>query len=224
MKKLILIVLILLLSVMVSANSQYKIDNIKCYGQIFIQVNDIQGSSNYTFQNCVQINPILWGCNCGQTPILYNTLNETTTISFRIQYDISQPKSNDDIYNQQLKRVVTKSVIISTIKEKGPTPFEELINNSSGIIIVFGIIILLIVVGAIITVILFFNMDKIKRWLGVDEDEKMTLKEIIVAIFTRSNIKRRRFEKIQVNKKQQISEKNVDEKVENEVNELMKGL
>ena len=112
MKKPILLFSVLLLfATVVQANTQYIINDIRCYDSMYIQVNNVEGSSNYSFKNCIRESNMLWKCDCTLHPTLYNTLNETTILSFRIQYNIALPRqiinpnpthpTSDEVYNNQ---------------------------------------------------------------------------------------------------------------------------
>ena len=218
MKKLLLVVLILLLSTQVSSIHEYTINNIECFGDMLIQVNNIQGSTNYTFENCM-FNETIWNCDCKLRPKLYNILNETTTISFRIQYNIAQPK-NDNIYNQEIKRVITKTITLTKDEVIDTDTISNIMGDAGQFIIIIVGIVLFIIVCSITWFIIFLNIEKFKRWLGVDINKPMTFWQIVVAIFTRSSIRRRNIQKIE----QQKSKEDVDENIEKEVNDLIKQL
>jgi hypothetical protein len=185
MNKLLLIILLLLSSVLVTANNEYKLNDISCYGDMLIQVNNVEGSNNYTFKNCLQTSDILWDCSCSKPPVLYNTLNETTIISFRIQYNIKQPRPiitsnpthpiSDEIYNEQLKRVITKTVTLTkdeTIKS------NNLFNNVGGVVIWIIVILLIVVIGLVVFIIKFLKSDDSNEKI-VDEKTQKEIDELI---------------------------------------------
>lgn len=187
MKKLILFSILLLFVTLVTANNEYKLNDISCYGNMLIQVNNVEGSNNYTFKNCLQTSDILWNCDCNKPPVLYNILNETTTLSFRIQYNIKQPRtiitsnpinpSSNEIYNEQLKRVITKTVTLT--KDETINNVSNLFNNVGGVIVICIIVILLIIVGGLIIFIVNFLKNDDTNEKIVDEKTQKEIDELI---------------------------------------------
>lgn len=229
--------LVILIAVSVNAS---KIENIQCVGNIQVQVSSIIGNSNYSFTNC-QSNDITkyeWTCSCKDAPNIINLEGKDTVISVRLQYyidtlrpipipNITHP-TTDEIYNQGLKRVETR-IIDTRYVPVSNSSIDETNTNVNQTDIVLGaiaVILLFAVFIAIVFMFIFMGSKTMKRWLGVDENKPMTTWEIITAIFSRKNIKRKEIIKIQQQPKQtQVSEITTEDKsYEDEVNNLLKDL
>lgn len=215
MKKLLILIFIILLSCFVSANT-YKIDNIKCVGDMHIQINNVSGDTNYLINNCTG-NLINYNCSCNTIPEFSNNFTDSslnfTTIAFRLQYYINHLTGND-IEDQKYKRVQTRTiqlkqnetvVLIADIGEK--------VDVVSFIMWFIFIVLLLGVFIAVLFLVIFMNIDKMKRWLGMD-DKPVTFWDIVVAIF-----KRKKIEQLSLKKKN----KNINS-YEDEVKRIMKNL
>ena len=231
MKKFIILMFIILLSTFVAANSNtYKIDNIKCFGQMLVQINNITGDTNYLLnKECVSFAPNNYGCNCDIIPEFSNNFSSNnsmnyTYISFRLQYFIKD-LTGDDIEDQKSKRVETRTIELKTEKKFMVVIMGESIDAVSFIMWFIFIVLLAGVFIAVFFLVLFMNMNKIKRWLGVDEKKPMTFWEVVAAIFSRKNIERRtvvpeRIQTIRVEKKTETTSSDY----EDEVKKLMEGL
>jgi len=230
MKKIIILMFIILLSSFAYASTNYKINDIKCVGEMIIQINNISGDSNFRFTNCNIFLPNNYKCNCKNIIEVSNNFSNNNSINYtsliiRMQYYI-KALTGDEIIDQKNKRVETKTIYLAS---SDTSILSQLIKNNSTDIVSFimwfiFIILLLGVFISIFVLVLFMNIKKIKRWLGMDTNKPMTFWEIVVSIFTRKNIERKKL----ALEKQQIKIKTIEETTsnnyDNEVRKLMKGL
>lgn len=231
MKKFIILMFIVLLSSFVAASTSYKINDVKCFGEMLIQINNATGDRNYTVSNCDMYSTNNYKCKCQNVPEFSNKFSNNssmnyTSIMIRLQYYI-KAVIGDDVIDQQNKRIETKVIYLSATDDSF---LNQFINNNSIDVVSFimwflFIILLTGVFVSLFFLVLFMNVNKIKRWLGVDEKKPMTFWEVIGAIFSRKSIERKA---LAPERKQQMKIKPVQETTSNsyedEVRKLMKDL
>jgi hypothetical protein len=187
--------IILLSTFVVASNNTYKIEDIQCFGRLIIQVNNISGDTNYNINNCDKYVTNYYSCSCNATPefvnyFLNNDSVKYTTLSFRLQYYIKD-LVGDDIIDQQNKRIETRTI---ELKEEEKDVIKSIRESIGAVSFIMWFIFLVLLTGvflALFFLVLFMNMNKIKRWLGVDQNKPMTFWEIIAAIFNRKSIERK---------------------------------
>ena len=202
-----LFIMLLLLCVNViavgEAGKPYSFYNVgKCYGDIKARVYPL-GNENYTLINCTQNSINDWVCSCRTNLSILTPSNVDSRFSILVQYYIAQPKNftpstdgkptAEEIYNDGLKRVYTiKDIIITKNKEafvNGALSENDKINNVLlGALMVVGGIVLV----AFLTILLMWLFDeRLRKWIGLKDDEKMTIGKILKRIFTRESITRK---------------------------------
>jgi len=158
MKKILLFIFIVMLSSLVMAANSYEIKDVKCYGDMLLQVNDVSGSTNYTIGNCVMYSPLNYNCSCYNNTIISNNLNEYSKITVRLQYYIS------NVTNDDSKRVETKTFELQKDKTVKSNIIDGTIDTISFLI---GGFIVLLLLGVIIAIIIMFVYGKF-----IKDDEK----------------------------------------------------
>jgi len=221
-KVLLFSLMIILLTITVTA---VKVENIPCVGDIKVEINAVEGNTNYTFINCNLDNTdnqsYQWVCSCNKTPDIINLENQNTIVTFRMQYYINKTRTvlypnatnptQDEMYNQQLKRVETRIVNIPIPIDENAFQFNvDTTTIILGSLLVIGLLAVVIVVGIGYFVM---NTEKLKRRLGMDLNKPATTWEIIVAILSRKKVEKK------------SKDKKIDNKDYNEdVKKLMKDL
>jgi hypothetical protein len=198
----------LLFSTVITAMGQagvpYNFFNIeKCYGNIQVRIYPIV-QTDYSLINCTTNSINQWNCSCRDNLYILTFVNTTSNFSALIQYNIDKPKevipstngmpTSEELYNDEIKRIYTiKDIVIteSGVSVSGALSDNDSINNFLLIVVVgFGILLFL---GFIFIVVFWFYNENIRRWLRLEEKEKITFLRIIKRIFTRENIDRKTF-------------------------------
>jgi len=204
-----LVVIVLLFSVSVLAAGQagtpynfYSVE--KCYGDIKVRIYPLT-MSQYSLVDCILTPPNDWSCPCTKKLYILTSNNTINRFSALVQYYIDAPKNftpsldgkptQEELYNDGLKRIYTiKDITIgpnTEISISDALSKNETINNILLFVIIgFGVIVFLFFV---IIVIFWLFGENIRKWLGLAEDEKMTLGKILRKIFTREDIQRKTF-------------------------------
>jgi uncharacterized membrane protein len=228
-----LFVILLLCSVAViavgEAGKPYNYFNIeKCVGPVSVRIYAIS-MTNYTLPDCQQLTTSDWTCPCATNLYILTPPKTDSRFSALVQYYIGQTKpftpstdgkpTAEELYNDGLKRVYTvKDIMITKNKEltgAGALSDNEAINRVLlGVLMVVGIIILLVFIG-------FASMwifdEKLRAWMGLREDDKMTIGMILKKVFSREDISRKEFVRKEGNVLPKINP--VNKKVENKKEE-----
>jgi hypothetical protein len=136
----------------VLASNSYEIKDVKCYGDLLLQVNSVSGSTNYTIGNCVMYSPLNYNCTCYNSTIIANKPGEYSKITLRLQYYITNTT------NDESKRVVTKTFELKTAEKL--SIMGEAIDVVSFLI---GGFIILVLFGIIVTIIFIFAYKKFMK-------------------------------------------------------------
>lgn len=215
----------------------------ECYDTI--EIYNIHASHNdYSFEGCRRIQNG-WSCPCIPELILNTHAEKNNTIKFSTQYYVSEPRpinpfdtsnmSQAHSYNQRITRVSRHSFEFVTDSETLERILEERKKQRQKL---QAIVISSLIAGALLffmfitfIIINLFYKEEFKRWLRLKEDEKITISKVFKNIFSRPNIKRKTFvadDKPEIsgtlNKEQEQKELTPDEKVELEVQDLLKEL
>jgi hypothetical protein len=237
--------MLLLISVPVIAIGQsgtpFNFFNVeKCVGDIKVRIYPIS-ETNYTLINCVAMSKTDWTCPCNTSLYILTSPQTDGRFSALVQYYIGQTKNftaskdgkptQEEIYNEALKRVYTiKDITLTKNKEMfvdGALSDNKNINNILlGIVIIIGIIIFIV---SIVFVILWVYDEKIRAWMKLNEDDKMTILMILKKIFSREDIARsntiQNKKQIQSNKELQPNKK-IEKKIDtqDEIRKILEGL
>jgi len=204
-----LIVMFILISVAVTAvgdaGKPYIFFNVeKCYGDVNVRVYPLE-MANYTLLGgCVTPtgDKNNWVCPCQQNLTILTPELTSSKFSALVQYNIDKPRdvnitvggmpTADELYNDGLKRIYTIRDIIITpngIDVSGALSLNPIVNKILlTAVIVFGI---LMFIGFVYIVVFWFYSEEMRKWLGIGEDDKMSLGLIIKRIFTREDINRK---------------------------------
>jgi hypothetical protein len=204
-----LFVMFILISVAVTSVGEsgkpYIFFNVeKCYGDINVRVYPLD-MDNYTLLgNCITPtgDKNHWICPCQQNLTILTPELTSSKFSALVQYNIDKPRevnttiggmpTEDDLYNDEIKRIYTIRDIIIVPNGNdisGALSLNPLVNKILlTAVIVFGI---LMFVGFVYIVIFWFYSEEMRKWLGIGEDDKMSLGMIIKRIFTREDISRK---------------------------------
>lgn len=147
MKRILLIIFIVMLSSIVIASNSYELKDVKCYGNLLLQINEVSGSTNYSIENCVMYSPLNYNCTCYNSTIITNNINEYSKITLRLQYYITNTT------NEQSKRIETKVIELKKNVKDDKSIMGATIDVISFLI---GGIIILILFGIIITIVVVF--------------------------------------------------------------------
>ena len=231
------IVMFILLSSTVYAEGisgkPYKfIDVPSCYGDIQVKVNEFTNVNRYAIINCTYVSGIEWSCPCMNSLYILTPPDTETHFSIFVQYFISKPRiipspsvppSNDEQYNEEIKRIKTINgiFIVPSIEDKTLNKEEE-----KGILIILILVGVIFVFILILAIMIFLLGDNIKRWLGMDEDEKLTFGKLLKNVFSRPSIDRKDIGKRDDKPKETllVKEQKVNEKIEDEVRKILKEI
>jgi len=202
-----LIVMLLLFSVVVTAVGEagkpYDFYDVpKCAGNISVRIYAMS-QVNYTLVDCTKISVSDWNCPCAKSLYILTQKNTDSRFSALVQYYIEPLKSftpskdgkptQEELYNDGLKRIYTIQDILIT-KNKELTGNDALSANSTINNILLG---LLMFVGGVVFIafltigLMWFYDDKLRKWLGLRDEDKMTLGMILKKVFTREDISRK---------------------------------
>lgn len=129
MKKIIYFLMMVLLAVVVNANSMTIANIDQCQGPVFIKLySDTANNGFIGVENCVMKDNNLWRCECEKNIDITLNFNTTKTYSVKavIEYYIeykNQPLSNSrnpttvDIENLASKRTIEKIIVLSDKKK-----------------------------------------------------------------------------------------------------------
>jgi uncharacterized membrane protein len=245
-----LIVMLLLISVSVTAIGEagkpYNFFNVeKCVGNITVRVYVISAPGGYSLIDCSQLTTSDWTCPCSKSLYILTPTNSDSRLSALVQYYIGQIKpftpsidgkpTAEEQYNDALKRVYTIKDIVIT-KNKELTGGEAFSQNDKinkimlGSLMVVGVIILLVF---IVIALLWFYDDKLHKWMGLREEDKMTIGMILKKIFGREDISRKEFTRKKgevlpvvkpVEKKTEIKVEKKTVDTQEEIRKLLEGL
>jgi len=173
----------------------------KCYGNVYERVFQYNPNVPYELVNCTLINDtnIQWNCPCTKELKILTPANTISSYAILIQYNLDKPHdlpssgnfTNDDlIYNSMLKRVytITNITLMPYVDENSISESGDILNT---LLYLFILFIVLILIGLAIWGIFYALSDKIKRWLGMNKDDKLTLGSILRSIFSRKKIEKR---------------------------------
>jgi len=204
-----------------------------CYGEIQIRVNK-HDPGIYTIHNCVLNRTVgkydYWDCNCQDTLVMSIPENQINKFDILAQYYVGVI-TNNELQNTGFQRIVPINGLTFTEnpgeiyrQEEQRKLTEMQVETIISFIVTFVFVIFLIII--LVLIYFFILKNKLRRWLQLGEDDKMTIGMIFKKIFRRESISRKslgkRFEEKEetfINKS--VKKTSVDDKIESEVQALL---
>jgi uncharacterized membrane protein len=144
----------------------------------------------------------IWVCPCNQKPLIQIANNTKGHFDAMVQYYIDKPKevipyengtpTANELYNEQIKRLdVIKDIMMIPAGSVEDGVLHIPASVSDFILFIFMLLVILVILIVGVIVVIYVYSERIKRWLNMDKDEKLSFKKVLVAIFRRPNVSRK---------------------------------